>query len=109
MSLQKRQELEIVVVRSEGVQQRLGHLEPADVEEELKKGEDRDVEIDAGFFVILLGGVQELLADEGEQEEAVHGDRHDLWTGGKACVTGELGGYLFMFQWRVLFLLLFTY
>lgn len=75
MPLDESDEFEVVVVLAERVDERLGDLEPTNVEEELQQREHGHVQVDD-----LLGvyRVQELLADNGEQEEGVHGDGHNL-------------------------------
>lgn len=47
-------------------------LEPAGVEEELKQGEDGDIEVEVVTRVTLTR-VQKLAANQAHQEEAVHG------------------------------------
>ena len=41
-------ELEVVVILPEGIHQRLAHLQPAHVEQELQDGEDRHVDLETG-------------------------------------------------------------
>lgn len=71
--------LEVVVVLAEGVDERLGHLEPAHVEEELERGEDRKVHVDAVEEAVgdllLLGP---LLRHDRRDEERVDGQGHHL-------------------------------
>lgn len=77
MSTQHRDELEVVVVATEGVQESLSDLKPTDIEEQLEKGEKRNVEVYIVSRVTLLG-VQELLSDQGKEEERIHRQRHHL-------------------------------
>lgn len=73
-------DLKVVVVLPKRVDQGLGHLEPAHVEEELQHGEDGDVEINVVLGVLLLR-VEELAPHDGGEEEGVHGEADDLGVG----------------------------
>ena len=84
MSVYQPVEFKVFVVVAEGVDQLLGDLEEAHVEEELEDGEDGDVEVDvdgnspAGhphvFTVVSNTKALNLLStDEGEDEEEVGG------------------------------------
>lgn len=53
------------------------YLEPADIEEELKKCEDRKVEIKI-VALIALGRVKKLPTNQTSQEETVHSHSYHL-------------------------------
>ena len=53
------------------------YLEPSDVEEELEKCENRDVQVDLMVFV-ALHRVKELSSDQAKSKEGVYCNRHDL-------------------------------
>ena len=94
MSVYQPVEFKVFVVVPEWVDQLLGDLEEAHVEEELEDGEDGDVEVDvdgnsaAGHPHILpvshTKALNLLAADEGEDEEEV---------GGKSDHLRIVGGY----------------
>lgn len=60
----------------------LSYLEPSNIEEELKEGENRDTEIQIMSFV-ALGWVKELSPDETRHKEAVYSNGHHLLTQNK--------------------------
>ena len=62
--------LEVIIILAERVDQSLGDLEPAHVEEELEEGEYRNHEVH-GVAGVVLHGVQELSAHQAGQEEGV--------------------------------------
>lgn len=77
VSRQHWDELEVVVVRTEGVEEGFGDLEPTDVEKQLKEGEEGNVEIDR-VPLVSFGGIEELLPDQREEEEEIHCQGHHL-------------------------------
>lgn len=88
MPLDESDEFEVVVVLAERVDERLGDLEPADVEEELEEREHGHVQVDD---LVGVHRVQELLADHGEQEERVDRDGHNLCGRGRREGDGSRG------------------
>lgn len=62
----------VVIVLSERVNQLLCYLQPAGVEEELQKGEDRDIKVEV-VTLVTLGGVEELSTNQTSEEERVDG------------------------------------
>lgn len=85
MPLQKWYKFEVIVICAKGIEEGFGHLDPADVEEELEEGEERYVEVD-GVGVVVLLRVQELLPQQGEEEEGVHGYGHHLHQQGSSVI-----------------------
>ena len=82
-------QLEVLVVVAEGIDQLLGHLEQAHVEEELEDGEDGNVEVDVDGdssarhphvlpIVAHTKALDLLTTNEGEDEEEVGGKGHHL-------------------------------
>lgn len=67
----------INILSKEALKNGHANLEPTHVEEELEKGEDREVQV--GLVVgKLLGRVQELGPHQVGQQERVYGQRHHL-------------------------------
>lgn len=69
--------VKVIVIIAKGVQERLGHFEPAHVEDELQEGEDWKVQVDLMVFVTLCR-IQKLSADDGESKVGVCRHRYHL-------------------------------
>ena len=91
-------QLEVLVVVAEGIDQLLGHLEQAHVEEELEDGEDGNVEVDVDGdpsarhphvlpIVAHTIALDLLTTNEGEDEEEVGGKGDHL--GMEQCLKKE--------------------
>ena len=89
MAIYEPVQLEVLVVVAEGIDQLLGHLEQAHVEEELEDGEDGNVEVDVDGdpsarhphvlpIVAHTKALDLLTTNEGEDEEEVGGKGHHL-------------------------------
>lgn len=84
----QRHELEVMVVFTERVDEGLGHLQPADVEEKLQERKYRHIKVDDIVWVILRR-VKKLLTQNREQEEGVHSDRYHLPGGNNVLLFYE--------------------
>ncbi len=69
--------VKVVVVLPEGVDERLRHLEPPHVEEELEEGEDGHHQVDL-VPGVALGRVKELAPHQGREQEGVDRQGHHL-------------------------------
>lgn len=77
MSVQQWHEFKVMIVRAKRIEERLSHLDPPYVEEELEEGKDWDVEVKA-VSSVAHSRVEELLTQHRKEEEGVHSDGHHL-------------------------------
>ena len=77
MSVNKPVHIKVVIILSEGIDQHFSNLEPSHVKEELKEGEDWEIEVHF-MPIVILTGVKELPSHQSGEKIRVHSQGNNL-------------------------------